>query len=363
MVEINVTLSVKKRLGKLLLDWYDENKRDLPWRKTKDPYRIWISEMMLQQTRVEQVIPYYNRFLKKFPDIQTLANSALDDILKTWEGLGYYRRARYIHESARIMVSKYDGKIPKNYTELKELPGFGPYTCGSVLSIAYNQPYPAIDGNVVRFMARFFKIESDIKLGQTKKQIEKIVLNLLPQDRVSHFNQALMEMGATVCTPIRPDCENCCCRKLCRAYNETPNPARIPKSKIKSKKKHFHIAAGIVKKGHCVLISKRPGNVILGNLWEFPGGRKENNESLKETCVRELHAKTGIKVKVEKVLGSFKHHYSHYSITIHFFICKYVSGAIKTHTMKWVKPQDMDTYAFSKVHKLVMLKIKDSAGR
>ncbi|MBL7995543.1 A/G-specific adenine glycosylase [bacterium] len=342
-----------------ILNWYRKNKRDLPWRSTRDPYKIWISEIMLQQTQVEQVIPYYSRFLNKFPSINTLARSDIDDVLKVWAGMGYYRRARYLHEAAIIMAERHDSKIPSNYELLAALPGFGPYTCGSVLSIAYNLPYPAIDGNVTRLISRLFKIESDITRTAAKRTIENIVDNLIPMNKASEFSQALMEMGATVCKSKKPKCQSCCCRKICRAYNEMSNPEILP---IKTKKKrnvHFHIAAGIVRNGNTVLISKRPENVILGGLWEFPGGKKEKKESLGAACVRELESKTGISAKIVRPLMSIKHHYSHYSITIHFFCCSYSSGRVDTSISKWVKIDDLDKYAFSKVHQQIALKIRD----
>lgn len=350
---------LKKRLVQSILSWYKHNKRDLPWRKTHDPYKIWISEIMLQQTRVEQVIPYYYRFLDKFPSINVLASSNLDDVLKMWEGMGYYRRARYLLEAAKIIAERHKSKIPSKYEILATLPGFGPYTCGSVLSIAYNLPYPAIDGNVIRLMSRLFKIESDITRIATKRTIEKTVVNLIPANKASAFSQALMDMGASVCKSVRPKCNICCCQKFCRAYNEMPNPEILPKKTKKIRNAHVHIAAGIVRNRNTVLISKRPENVILGGLWEFPGGKKERNESLDAACVRELKSKVGISAKIIKPFISIKHHYSHYSVTIHFFCCSYLSGRLNKSTAKWVKIDELEMHAFSKVHKQVAMKIRD----
>lgn len=350
----------RKKIVETLLRWFENNKRDLPWRKTKDPYKIWISEMMLQQTRVEQVIPYYQRFLKRFPNIEYLAESRLDDVLRVWQGMGYYRRARYIHEGARTIVNKFHGKIPNTYEELRLLPGFGPYTCGSVLSIAYNLPYPAVDGNVIRFISRLLRIESETNTTSTRREIEKIVREMMPAQHPSRFSQALMEMGATVCKPVQPACYICCCRKACRAYNELPNPSVLPNKTKVVKGPHLHIAAGIVRKGDTVLISRRPENVILGNLWEFPGGKKESKESLEQTCTRELKEKIGITVKTRKPFITVKHHYSHYSITIHFFNCKYVKGKIKKTGVRWVKIAKLEKYVFSKVHKQVAVQIMGS---
>ena len=340
-----------------LLTWFKKNKRNLPWRNTKNSYKIWISEIMLQQTQVKQAIPYYKRFLKKFPTIRDVAAAHLDDILKVWEGLGYYRRARYIHESSKIIVDKFNGKIPKDYATLKTLPGFGPYTCGAVLSIAFELPYPAVDGNVIRVISRLFRIESDINVTETKNKITSIVKELIPTNSVSQFTQGLMEMGAIICKPIRPNCNICCWKTICHAYNELPNPETLPKKRKKIRGKHFHIAAGIVQKRNNVLLSKRPEKLILGNLWEFPGGKTEKKETLRGTCKRELYNKTGIDVKIGKKLMTIKHKYSHYDVTIHFFKCSYLKGVLKKPNVKWVHIDDLRNYAFSKVHKQVMLKI------
>lgn len=238
MIRLNSFLidpTLRNKLQRLLLTWYAANKRDLPWRKTKDPYKILVSEIMLQQTQVEQVIPYYRRFIKRFPTITKLAKSSPDDVLKIWEGLGYYRRAGYLQKAANIIVRDFGGKIPRENEMLRSLPGFGPYTCGSVLSIAYNIPQPAVDGNVVRFISRLFRIETDISRPSTKKRIEENVCRLFPVGKASEFTQALMEMGAIICTPAKPACSKCCVRKLCRAFNETPLPEALPRKKKKTK--------------------------------------------------------------------------------------------------------------------------------
>ncbi len=362
MIRLNsfsINSSLRNKLQRLLLTWYVANKRDLPWRKTKDPYKILVSEIMLQQTQVEQVIPYYRRFIKRFPTITELAKSSPDDVLKIWEGLGYYRRAAYLHKAANIIVRDFGGKIPRESKMLRSLPGFGPYTCGSVLSIAYNIPQPAVDGNVVRFISRLFRIETDISLPSTKIRIEETVRRLFPAGKASEFTQALMEMGAIICTPAKPACSKCCVRKLCRAFNETPLPEALPRKKKKNKGGHFHIAAAVVRNGSAFLISRRPENVILGNLWEFPGGKKEKGESLEVTCLRELTDKTGVIAKLEAPLGSVKHHYSHYSITLHFFQCIYIRGNLKEKNTRWVKIRDLEKYAFPKVHKQMAMRIKD----
>jgi A/G-specific adenine glycosylase len=356
-------LVVAKKIGskfsRSLLTWYGHNKRTLPWRTTKNPYKIWVSEIMLQQTQVAQVIPYYKRFLKKFPSIEALSAAKQDEVLKIWEGMGYYRRARYIHEAAKIIIKKYSGIIPNNYDALKKLPGFGPYTCGAVLSIAYNLPYPAVDGNVARFISRLFRISADVSNSTTKKVIEELVRILFPEKRAAEFTQALMEMGALICTPTLPACRKCCCRSFCRAYKELADPSVLPIRRPSKKKARIQLSVGIVRKGNLVLISKRPANVILGNLWEFPGGKIEKGETPKKACIREVKKKTGLTVKPIRLQQILKHQYSHYGITLHFFVCKYMRGALKNKRFRWVNIQDLSKFAFSKTHKLIAAKLME----
>ncbi len=308
---------------------------------------------MLQQTQVEQVLPYYGRFLERFPTIRSLAQATLDEVLKVWQGMGYYRRARYLRDAARQMRKEFGGKIPKRYDQLKTLPGFGPYTCGSVLSFAFHQPYPAVDGNVVRVISRLFRIESDVSRTETKGRITDLVRILIPPDRASEFNQSLMELGALVCRPQNPACRRCCWKTFCRAFLELKDPSDLPNKTKKKPRRHFHIAAGVVQRGQAVLIAKRPANVILGSLWEFPGGKRKVRERLERTCTREIQEETGITARIEKPLVSFKHHYTHYSITIHFFYCRYIRGkarACKSTEVKWVKRNELKTFPFPKTH-------------
>ena len=307
---------------------------------------------MLQQTQVEQVIPYYFRFIKQFPNVRTLARSNPDRVLKIWEGLGYYRRARYLRDAAIKIEKDFGGKIPNDHARLRTLPGFGEYTCGSVLSIAFHQPYPAVDGNVLRVISRLFRVETDTALSKTKRTITRIVKDLIPPNRASEFNQSLMELGALICKPKNPHCLRCPWSKFCRAYTELKNPSRLPKKMKKKKRPHFHVAVGVVKKGNYVLIAKRPEHLILGNLWEFPGGRKHAHESLEDSCVRHIKKETSIRAKILHPLFSFKHHFSHYSQTLHFFSARYVGGKTEARSaVRWARMNALDDFAFSTSHK------------
>ncbi|MDX1590747.1 MAG: A/G-specific adenine glycosylase, partial [Balneolaceae bacterium] len=283
-----------------LLAWYERNKRDLPWRKTSDSYHIWVSEIMLQQTRVDTVIPYWHRFLQAFPTVHDLAEADRQQVLKLWEGLGYYSRGRNLQDAAKTVVEKYNGRIPDTYDEISQLKGIGPYTASAILSIAFKKPYAVVDGNVIRVLTRYFGIEDDIRSSSVKKMVQTYADKLMPEDHPGDFNQGMMELGATVCTPTSPDCLACPVSAACVA-NKTSKTDVIPyKSKTK-KIPHHHIGVGlIVSESGKLLIALRPEDAMLGGLWEFPGGKNEKGESLDKTVSRELREELGIEVEVHE---------------------------------------------------------------
>lgn len=256
------------RIPELLLPWYHLNLREMPWRENHDPYRIWISEVMLQQTQVATVIEYFNRFMQAFPTVFDLAKATEDEVFKLWEGLGYYSRARNLMRCAKILVDQYQGIFPQELKKALLLPGIGPYTAGAVLSIAYNEPVPAVDGNVMRVISRLYGRTEDIGDPKTRLGIESLVIQMLPSDR-RHFNQALMELGATVCTPKNPKCERCPIASCCTAL-ETNQTAVIPVKLQKLKKTTHIVPAAYVTFEDQVLIIKREGSGLLSGLWAFP---------------------------------------------------------------------------------------------
>lgn len=260
----------KQQFRQELITWYEREKRDLPWRHTKDPYKIWVSEVMLQQTRVDTVIPYYNKFLQTFPNAESLAYAEEEKILKMWEGLGYYSRVRNLQAGVREVVEKYGGIVPKSREEIIKLKGVGPYTAGAILSIAYGVPEHAVDGNVMRVLSRVLNISEDIALPKTKKIFEQAVMFLIDKENPSSFNQGLMELGATICTPTSPKCLLCPVREYCIAFHEG-QPENLPIKTKKTKMKHIYLKAFVVKneKGH-ILMEKRLENQLLSNLWQFP---------------------------------------------------------------------------------------------
>ncbi len=344
-----------------LLNWYKKHQRDLPWRKTSDPYKIWISEIMLQQTRVDTVIPYYNRFLEAFPTVQDLAEADQQKVLKLWEGLGYYSRARNMHQAAKTVHKKFNGKFPDTYSGLMQLKGIGPYTAAAVSSIAFQKKQAVVDGNVIRVLCRFYGIEDNIRLTSTKKEVQNLADKLIPADNPGDFNQAVMELGATVCTPAKVNCGGCPlsvnCSALSMAKTET-----IPYKSKKKKVPHHQIAVGIiVNQKNQLLIALRPNDAMLGGLWEFPGGKNVSQESLPQTVKRELKEELGVDVNVYSRFMKLNHAYSHFKITLHAYWCGIQSGTPEPRSsqeINWVHLHQIDQYPFPKANKTLIENLK-----
>src|SRR6266487_3808009 len=254
-----------------LLSWYDANRRDLPWRRTRDPYRILVAEYLLQRTRIVSGTPYYERFVARFPSIQDLAAASLDDVLAVWEGLGFYRRARNLHAAARAIVERHGGQLPESFEELAALPGMGPYTAGAVASIAFGVPVPAVDGNVTRVIARLFRVREDVSKAVSRHRIAELASRLVPPERPGAFNQAMMDLGATVCTPIVPRCPECPMEGICvaRAAGEE---RVLPVSNALRPPRTVPVVFGLVRRRDRVLLVRRPAKGLLAGLWALPGG-------------------------------------------------------------------------------------------
>ena len=346
-----------------LLDWYHKFKRSMPWRDDPQPYKVWVSEIMLQQTQVDTVIPYFNRFIYTFSTVYKLAESDLDLVLKHWEGLGYYSRARNLHKAAQFVVSDLSGNLPIDYKELQTIPGIGPYCAAAIGSIAFGLKTPVVDGNVLRVFARFWGDNTDIR--DTK--LRKVFYNKLspyieesatcePITGPSSFNQAIMELGATVCKPQSPKCNQCPLSSNCTAFNSETVHLLPVKSK-KAAVPHYSICVGIIKNGESLLIGKRHESKMLGGLWEFPGGKKKENESEEEAVVREVLEETDLVVSVTGKLTSIKHTYSHFKITLNAYHCEIISGVeqpLSATELVWVKPSELSRYAFPTANKKVI---------
>lgn len=309
----------KKEFNEQLLAWYHREKRDLPWRHTSNPYYIWISEVMLQQTRVDTVIPYYERFISSFPTMESLAEAEEEHVLKHWEGLGYYSRVRNLQAGVKEVVENYGSVIPQTRSEILNLKGIGPYTAGAVLSIAYGVPEHAVDGNVMRVFSRLFLIEEDIALPKTKKIFEQRVMEVIDETDPSSFNQAIMELGATICTP-KPRCLLCPVREFCTAFEEGVQE-RLPIKTKKTKKKVVAIHSfAIQEPGGQWLLRKRPSGGLLGDFWEFPQIEGSNQDGIQ----RDLEVSTGLLVDLKEEFVHFKHVFSHvtWEVTGHIAILR-----------------------------------------
>lgn len=340
-----VPYSVAVDLGQRLLTWYEKGKRDLPWRKTRDPYKIWVSEVMLQQTRVETVIPYWHRFIDKFPTLQALAYAPEEDVLKSWEGLGYYSRVRHLQAAVREVEEKYKGQIPDTYEEIAKLPGVGSYTAGAILSIAYDVDVPAVDGNVLRVLARLFLIEEDISRMRVRKDFETLAQFLIPPGRAASFNQALMELGATICIPKSPRCQQCPLQGLCKGYSEGVQ-GELPVKGKKKPPRPVNVIACIIRTGEKALINKRPEKGLLAGMWEFPSGEKNESLTIEEN-IHQITGKIGQPVHDFSFFAQVEHTFSHIHWSLSAYVCHPGNPlVIETDEIRWVDLQQLDSYTF-----------------
>lgn len=335
-------------LRRSLLAWFRRNRRDLPWRRTRDPYAIWLSEIMLQQTRVETVIGYYTRFLERFPTVESLAAAGEDDVLKLWEGLGYYTRALNLHKTAKAITGPHSGVFPSTVEELRKLPGIGRYTAGAIASIAFGVRAPVLDGNVKRVLARLYAIEEQIDQAATIRRLWEIAEALVPPRSPGDFNQALMELGARICLPKNPTCAVCPLRARCEARARGIQD-RIPTKPPAKRIPHRHVVAAAIRKNGRYLLGKRPPGGMLGGLWEFPGGKVEPGETHEEALIREIREELSIEIRVLGHAASVEHAYSHLTVTLHLYLCEQTGGrpqALYHSALKWVPRQQFDRYSF-----------------
>ena len=343
-----------------LLEWFAREGRDLPWRRTRDPYRIWVAETMLVQTQVATVIPYYQRFIARFPDVVSLAVASLDEVLKEWEGLGYYARARNLHRAAREVLERYGGQIPGDAAALRALPGVGEYVAGALLSIAFGRDEPALDGNAHRVLWRLFRVRGAAGRAALRARVREV----LPAGRAGAFNQALMDLGATVCTPRRPRCEACPVVQHCEARRQGEEES-LPERRPPRRLPHIDVTAAVIWRDGRVLIAQRPAHGLLGGLWEFPGGKQEPGETLPECLRREIREELGVEIEVGELVTSVRHTFTHYRITLHAFRCRLVDGepqAIGCAGTRWVTLSELDCFAFSAADRRVIAVLRAGEG-
>jgi A/G-specific adenine glycosylase len=348
-------------LLKKLIPWYRARQRRLPWRETKDPYKIWISEVMLQQTTVSAVLSYYQEWLGLFPNMEALARAPRQSVLKAWEGLGYYARARNLHRAAKIICREHAGKVPDDYEAALALPGFGPYIAAAVLSFAYGKPLPVLDANVRRVAMRLAGVR-----GRPGRRTDRALLDLIrgffPAKKGREFNQAMMELGALVCRPRNPSCLGCPIQKECLAFRRgeqeiIPAPQKTDLRKVEA-------VVGIIRKGRRYLVQQRPRQGLLAGLWEFPGGKKEGGETLKEALRRELVEELDIKVKVGRRLIKVHHAYTRFQVTLSAFECELASSSQpKKGRFRWVSLRGMKSLPFPSGSAKIVRFLEETSGR
>lgn len=352
-----------------LLNWFEAHAADLPWRRTRDPYAIWLSEIMLQQTQVATVVDYYRRFLARFPTVEALAAAPLGDVLKAWEGLGYYARARNLHRAAQWVVAEHGGALPRTAESLRKLPGVGRYTANAIASIAFGEDAVVLDGNVIRVLARLHDIADDVSSGAMQARLWALAESLLPPGRAGDFNQAMMELGRVICKPRRPRCGDCPVRAHCAAWGAGTQSER-PVRRRKAATPHYDVAAGVIYGGNAhagrILIAQRPYDDLLGGLWEFPGGKAEPGENLPEALARELREELGIAVEVGDLLVRVEHGFTHFRITLHAFECRHVGGESEARDVAafaWVTLDEMDAYAFGTADRRIVSFLRQRPSR
>lgn len=338
-----------------LLNWYRKYYRELPWRQDKDPYKIWVSEIMLQQTRVETVIPYFKNFIRQFPTIQSLAIADEEKVLKAWEGLGYYSRARHLHAAAKEVMENYHGEVPNDPEKLSRLKGIGPYTQGAILSIAFDMKWPAVDGNVFRVLARLFALTDDIAQSSSRKKFEEIARSLIPEESPGDFNQALMELGATICKPTSPTCLLCPIREDCQAFHQGKQEEFPVKRKARPARK-IPVVFLWITDNKSILLEKRKEHGLLAGMWALPTIEKVDKSNIDEKISKYLHEKS-INYTKWRYIGQFDHIFTHRHWIIHLYSVNTESVNVQDPYC-WVSFQKLSTFPMANVYRKAFQKMK-----
>lgn len=343
---------------KALSAWYERHRRDLPWRRTRDPYAIWISEVMLQQTQVKTAIPYYQRFMARFPDVERLARADEQTVLKAWEGLGYYSRARHMHRAAQIIMGS-GGRVPSDRPSLRQLPGIGDYIAAAVLSIAFGRAYAVVDGNVKRVLSRLLCMGEPVNQAKGQPLFQTAADQLLDRRRPGLHNQAVMELGALVCSPNRPACGRCplsfnCCALRRRLVDHFPH--RVERRPLVEQQ----WAAGVIIKNGRLLLTRRPATGLLAGLWEFPSVRPAAGQDPARACRDYIAASLGLQVSTQRHIASIRHAYTHFKLRLDAYRCDWHSGRVRLDRdcgpadFQWVRPGQIERFALHRaVHKVL----------
>jgi A/G-specific adenine glycosylase len=356
------TRSLPTALVPTLLDWFSRHRRPLPWRRDRDPYRIWVAEVLLQQTRVVQAIPYYERFLRAFPSVAALADAPLERVLKVWQGAGYYARARHLHAAARRLVATSEGRLPRTALELEELPGVGRYIARAIAALAFDGRDIALEANGLRVAARWTREEGDVRSEAVRQRLERTLREALGARTAGVFTEAVMELGETVCRPTDPDCEHCPLGRYCRAYRELDAPSELPRRPASRRRPHVRAAVVVLTdpEGRW-FVQRRAPRGLLGGLWEFPGGKVEAGETPEEAAARELREETGVRgARLERV-GVVRHAYSHFSVELHVYRGR--GRPRRRSAARWVSPAALLRLPIPKAtEKVVRLLGEEAAG-
>jgi len=340
----------EKALGRALADWFPQRQRDLPWRRDPAPYRVWISEIMLQQTQIERAIPFFTTWMERLPTVQSVADADREDLFKLWEGLGYYNRVINIHRTARILCEEHGCALPADYRRLVALPGIGPYTAGAIMSLAFNEPYPAVDANAERLLCRIFAVEEPVKAAATQKRLRGAAAALIPGGRARELNQALMECGALICLPREPRCWECPVEAGCLARGRGI-AKRLPRKQGGKATTHLETVVGILVREGRIFVQKRPEHGLMPGLWEFPGGKLEEGETALEGLKRELREELGMETLVGRELATVRHSYTSFRVRLRAFFCQPASPAETlrpraAETWRWVEPAELPAFSF-----------------
>lgn len=353
----------QRAVAERLLDWFASARRDLPWRRTYDPYHVLVSEVMLQQTQMERVVPYFLRWMDRFPDLESLARASEDEVLRLWEGLGYYSRGRSLLAAAGVLVREHGGAVPDDRETLLTLPGVGPYTAGAVRSVAFNLPEPAVDANVERVLARLTNLELPARDPRAKEFLRETARGLIPKGRARDFNQALMELGALVCLPRTPRCPECPLAAFCVARSlgvaELRPLAGPPKEMVR-----LRMASGLLLRDGRLYIQKRRPNDVWPGLWEFPGGVLEEGESPEQALAREFREEVELDVRPLAPAVEVRYSYTRYRVTMHAFYCADAGGPAAPRMNeavdgRFVTPGELSRYAFPAGHRRVISFVLD----
>jgi len=351
-----------KQFREDLLAWFADNRRDLPWRRAYDPYQVWISEIMLQQTQMDRVVDYFNRWIQRFPTPESIVGAPEQVILKAWEGLGYYSRARNIQRTAEILVREHQGRVQDDYDYLLALPGIGPYTAAAIMSIAFNRPFPVVDGNVRRVLARVADIDQPVLKKVVRNRFKDLAKQLLTDTMPRDWNQALMELGALVCTPKGAGCHCCPVASQCQA-RRNGTVAQRPVAVSGPKRIDIVMACGILCRDEKMFIQQRHEGDVWGGLWEFPGGRLKAGESPADAVVRELLEETEFQVTGLRPFATVTHQYTRYRVTLHSFFCGTAGLAAPVlhaaHQYRWVRGEELSEYPFPAGHRKLIDKMRN----